>query len=259
MNGTFENSTFSLDNNICVLIPVYNSGALIQNVIASLLAKKVNILVVNDGSTDNTENFIKEFLPKIHYISYPINKGKGYALQQGFAEALRLGYRFAITMDADGQHKAEDLIYFAEQFSSTPNAILLGVRNFNQENMSSSSRFANKFSNFWFMLQTALKISDTQTGYRMYPLQQIKNIHLLTQGYATELELLVKARWRNISIKEVPINVYYPPRNERVSHFRPGKDFLKISLLNTYLCVLAIIYGYPSLLLRKIGKTIHKA
>ena len=187
MNGTFENSTFSLDNNICVLIPVYNSGALIQNVIASLLAKKVNILVVNDGSTDNTENFIKEFLPKIHYISYPINKGKGYALQQGFAEALRLGYRFAITMDADGQHKAEDLIYFAEQFSSTPNAILLGVRNFNQENMSSSSRFANKFSNFWFMLQTALKISDTQTGYRMYPLQQIKNIHLLTQGYATEL------------------------------------------------------------------------
>ncbi len=249
----------NLPDNICVLIPVYNSGALIDDVIGSLLSRRIKVLVVNDGSTDDTESVIKKFLLEIHYLGYKTNKGKGYALRQGFAMARQLGYEYVITMDADGQHKADDLSRFAQAFTQSHNSILLGVRNFNQKNMSSASKFANKFSNFWFMVQTAMKLSDTQTGYRLYPLNGIKNIHLLTKGYATELELLVKARWRNIPIKEVPIHVYYPPRNERVSHFKPAKDFFKISLLNTYLCLLAIVYGYPSLFIRKIIHTINKA
>jgi hypothetical protein len=112
--------------------------------------------------------------------------------------------------------------------------------------------FANKFSNFWFMVQTGKRLPDTQTGFRVYPLHKIGNMRLFTNRYEAELEMLVCSAWRNIPIVSQPINVYYPPINERISHFRGGKDFFRISVLNTILCVFAIIYGYPSMLIRKL-------
>jgi len=239
---------------ICVIIPVYNSEKLVEKVIKSVLQHIQNVIVVNDGSTDGTLDAIRHcgLDGNITLVSYEKNRGKGYALQQGFKRASALGFTHAVTMDADGQHLAADIATMVQKSEQQPDAIIVGVRKFDNPNMPKSSVFANKFSNFWFTVQTGKHLSDTQTGFRVYPLKKISKIHLFTRRYEAELELLVRSAWRNVPIVPQPINVFYPPVNERVSHFRGGKDFFRISVLNTVLCFLAVIWGYPSMLVYKL-------
>ena len=240
---------------ICVIIPVYNSENLIANVLKSVLQYTENVIIVNDGSTDETLEVVLNSIRAKHshgiqIVTYGKNKGKGYALQQGFKRALELGFTHAITMDADGQHLAGDLEIMTKVSENKPNALIIGTRKFDNPNMPQGNRFANNFSNFWFTVQTGKRLPDTQTGFRVYPLQKIGKMCLFTNRYEAELEILVRSAWRNISIVSQPINVYYPPVNERLSHFRRGKDFFRISVLNTVLCILAVVWGYPSMFLR---------
>ena len=107
-------------------------------------------------------------------------------------------------------------------------------------------------------MQTARRLPDTQTGFRVYPLKKIGRHNPLNNRYEAELEILVRCAWRNVKIKSCPINVYYPPQEERVSHFRPTADFARISVLNTVLCLLAVVYGYPSMGIRKLIKLLKK-
>ena len=240
---------------ICVIIPVYNSGNLIIDVIKSVMQYTKNLIVVNDGSTDGTLDALCHcgFDPQspdenVTLISYKKNRGKGYALKQAFRRALELGFTHAITMDADGQHLASNLEIMTKLAENKPDALIVGARKFDNPNMPQGSRFANKFSNFWFMVQTGSRLPDTQTGFRVYPLHEIEKMHLFTNRYEAELEILVRSAWRSIPIISQPVDVYYPPINERVSHFRGGKDFFRISVLNTVLCFFAVVYGYPSML-----------
>ena len=236
---------------VCIIIPVYNSENLIADVLKSVLQHAENVIVVNDGSTDGTLFVLKKF-HEITLISYTKNRGKGYALQCGFRKAAEMGFTHAVTMDADGQHLATDIAILVQAAEKQPDAIIVGARKFNNPNMPQGSIFANNFSNFWFMVQTGKRLPDTQTGFRVYPLQKIGKMRLFTNRYEAELEMLVRSAWRNIPIISQPIDVYYPPINERLSHFRAGKDFFRISVLNTFLCFFAVVYGYPSMSLRKI-------
>ena len=122
------------------------------------------------------------------------------------------------------------------------------------ENMPQGNRFANRFSNFWFTVQTAHRLPDTQTGYRLYPLERMHGLRPTFDRYEAELEMLVRAAWRGIELIPVGVNVVYPPKGERISHFKPTADFVRISLLNTALCVLAAVYGYPRMALHRLFK-----
>lgn len=246
-----------LTNDICIVIPTYNNERTIASVIESVLPYSSNVIVVNDGSTDTTDSILKTFADKITIVSYVPNHGKGYALQQAFAEAKKRSYKTAITLDADGQHKASDLPLFAQAIKENPDALIIGSRSFDQPNMPSKNSFANRFSNFWFTVQTSISLPDTQTGYRAYPLVAMKYKGPLNNRYEAELEMLVRCAWKAIPLIPINIDVYYPPKEERVSHFRPTKDFVRISLLNTCLCFIAIAYGYPSMWLRKLWKKMH--
>ena len=237
---------------VCILIPAYNCGKTIEHVLKSVLQCSADVIVVNDGSTDNTESILSSFGENIILISYKKNKGKGYALKQGFDEAIRRGFSYVLTLDSDGQHLAEDINTFTDAAAQHPNTLMVGARSFDNPNMPQGNIFANKFSNFWFTLQTAYKFPDTQSGYRLYPLGKMGKMRPFTNRYEAELELLVRCAWRGISIIAVPIKVYYPDKEERISHFRPKKDFFRISLLNALFCVLAIVYGYPSMFIRKL-------
>ncbi|MDR1181655.1 MAG: glycosyltransferase family 2 protein [Bacteroidales bacterium] len=236
---------------ICIIIPTYNCEKTIRNIVESVLTYTSNIIVINDGSVDNTANILSLFEERITVISYPKNRGKGYALKQGFDEACKRGFSYALTIDSDGQHSVKDIPSFIEAMQQHPDALIVGARSFNHPNMPQGNVFANKFSNFWFTLQTANKFPDTQSGYRLYPLKKMKQMRPFTRRYEAELELLVRCAWKNIPILPLPIQVYYPVKEERVSHFRPKKDFIRISLLNTILCPLAIIYGYPAMLIER--------
>lgn len=242
----------------CLIIPTYNNASTLVDVVERSLAVCADVIVVNDGSTDQTYDLLAA-MDNVTVVSYTPNRGKGHALCEGFRKARTMGFDYAITLDADGQHFPEDI----QNLLSTLNGeidkgnekvLVVGSRNLNAPGMPSGNTFANKFSNFWFAVQTAQRLPDTQTGFRIYPLHHLPNLSLITSRYESELELLVFSAWRNVRIVPSPVRVYYPPAEERVSHFRPFADFARISVLNTFLCIAALVYGFPSMLIRRILK-----
>lgn len=238
---------------ICIIIPTYNNEITIGKIVDECKKWSDDVIVVNDGSTDSTSSILSSYKANgVTVIDYRINKGKGYALKTAFKYALAKQYVYAITIDADGQHFASDIPAFVHAVEKFPNTLIVGSRNLNAEGMPLENTFANKFSNFWFSVQTLQCIPDTQTGFRLYPLQRMGRMWWLTSKYEAELEMLVFAAWHGIKLTPIPINVFYPPIEERVSHFRPIADFVRISVLNTFLCFGAVLYGIPKLLLYKV-------
>ncbi len=247
------------ENKIALLIPTYNNAQTLESVIAEAVQYSETVILVNDGSNDETAEILSRWKEKLQLVSYSPNKGKGNALKEGFLKAKTLGIESVITLDSDGQHKFSDLPLFVEAHKENPKAFIIGSRSFDNPNMPSGNNFANRFSNFWFHIQTLQKLPDTQTGYRLYPLKNIGFITPFNKRYEAELEILVRCAWKLVPLKPISIHVYYPPKEERVSHFRPGKDFFRISVLNTFLCLIAIVYGYPSMAIRWIVRKIKKS
>ena len=232
-------------------MPTFNNAGTLRDVVERTLQFCPDVIVVNDGCTDTSAKILSSFGEKITIVDYGKNRGKGYALKRGFKKAKELGFDYAITIDSDGQHFPEDIPLFINALEQHPNALIVGSRNLNQENMPEKNTFANKFSNFWFKIQTGVNLPDTQTGYRLYPLKNLPNLRFLTSRYEAELELLVGAAWRGTDLIPIKINVFYPKAEERVTHFRPFWDFFRISVLNTFLCIFAIVYGLPSRAIRR--------
>jgi len=248
---------------ICVIVPTYNNHTTVLQVLDRLQPFAEDIMVVNDGSTDDTLALLKGYKQQIHIVSYDQNQGKGHALRTGFRKAKEMGFDYAITIDSDGQHYPEDLPHFVQKLKECmaqgrPDVIIVGNRKLQQENMPGGNTFANYFSNFWFALQTWQCLPDTQTGYRLYPLHHLHGLNLITARYEAELEFMVFAAWHGVKLESTPIRVYYPPREERVTHFRPCKDFVRIFILNTILFFSSFLCGWWMMgyhwLLRKCRK-----
>lgn len=249
------------EESLCVVVPTYNNASTVAGVVERTYEYVRNIIIVNDGSTDTTSEILRELQQRlpVTVVSLPANCGKGRALTEGFKKAKEMGFRYAVTIDSDGQHFPEDIPLLVEAAEKNPDAIIVGSRNLEGKDMSGGSLFANKFSNFWLCVQTGCRLPDTQTGFRLYPLHSLYGLNFITSRYESELELLVYALWHGVKAVPVPINVYYPPREERVSHFRPGKDFTRISILNTVLCIGAVVYGYPRKLLSFLKAFVYSA
>ena len=238
------------ERGICVVIPTYNNAGTIVDVVRRSKEQCDDVIVVCDGCTDDTVALLQQ-VDGITIVSYPHNGGKGIALKRGFQKALKEGFSYAITLDADGQHFPEDIHIFLEANIDHPEAIIVGQRKgMDSVERTSGSKFANSFSNFWFCVQTGHRLADTQTGYRLYPLKKLPCLSLLTSRYEAELELMVFSSWQGVEIVSKEVNVFYPPKEERVSHFRPIKDFSRIFVLNTCFSILAIVYAYPLKLFR---------
>ena len=246
------------ERGICVVIPTYNNGGTIGRVVTGALEQCRDVIVVNDGSSDATAGILGDMKAEgMTVVTLDRNSGKGAALKAGFRKALEKGFSYAITLDGDGQHYPEDIATMLRANQEHPGALILGSRRMEGADRSKGSSFANRFSNFWLWMQTGRHLDDTQTGYRLYPLKKLHCLSLLTSRYEAELELLVFASWHGVELVPVPVNVYYPPREERVSHFRPGMDFARISVLNTVLCFLAVVYGLPLRLWRFVMKYVR--
>lgn len=245
-----------IGEDICVIIPTYNNEKTLARVIDGVLeyVDQSQLILVNDGSTDSTSEIIHSFnLSSDHILVNEPNKGKGYSLRKAFKLALELGFESAITIDSDGQHFPEDLVKFEEMNRKHPGAVIMGSRNLSEAGAPSKSSFGNKFSNFWFKVETGITLPDTQTGYRLYPLKPLQKVKLITSRFETEIEVIVKLAWRYVEFYPVAINVKYD-MDERVSHFRPFKDFFRISVLNSYLCLLAWTFYLPRLILHRVKK-----
>lgn len=236
---TIKKELLELMVNPLVVIPIYNHGKTLRNIAERSLATGYDVLIVDDGSTDDGVNTVRD-LP-VSIITHKQNKGKGQAILTAANEAKILGKTHIITIDSDGQHFPEEIPLFVTAINKSPRAIIIGCRDFNGENIPNSSKFGRNFSNFWLRVQTGIKISDVQSGFRAYPVEIFPVLKTTERRYAFEVEILVKAAWAGFTLKDQPIRVHYPHPSERISHFKALKDNIQISLLNTRLTARAFL------------------
>ncbi len=234
---------------VCVIVPTFNNCDTVTGVVEKAKTYCKNVIVVNDGSTDTTRQLLQN-IEGITLISYDNNQGKGFAMKTAFAKAIELGFNYAITIDSDGQHNADDIPVFLEKLDAEGESMIIGERNMDQPGIPAKSNFGRKFSNFWFWVETGIRNNDTQSGFRMYPLLPLKSIKLFTRKFEFEIESIVRLAWKGIPVTSVPVKVVYLPKETRISHFRPFRDFTRISILNTFLVFLAFLYFRPILYLR---------
>ena len=207
-----------------IVIPAYNHGRQVGGVVEKTLRLGLPVIVVDDGSTDSTPQVLAS-LSGVTVIRHKENQGKGASLLTGFAAALQLA-DWAITIDADGQHNPEDILSLIQAVPEGQRPLVVGKREgMEHGNVPWTSRWGRRFSNFWVWASCGRWFSDSQSGFRVYPLPETLHLGTRARRYQFEVEILVLAVWRGIPIIEVPVHALYGPVEERVSHFRPWLDF----------------------------------
>jgi glycosyltransferase involved in cell wall biosynthesis len=210
------------------VIPVYNHAGTVAQVVKNAQAMGYPVFVVDDGSTDTTYGQIKE-IADIQILRHEQNQGKGAAIITGFAAASNVA-DWAITIDADGQHYPEDARKLIKTIPKKIRPIVVGARaGMEGKHVPWTSSFGRKFSNFWVRTSGGPAISDSQSGFRIYPLPEALNLKTKARRFQFEVEILVQASRDGIPVIEAPVRVNYNPNGERISHFRPFVDFLRNS------------------------------
>lgn len=207
-----------------VVIPVYNHGQAVIQVIRRTLRLGIPVFVVDDGSTDGTGEVLRSVLG-IHLLRHRFNRGKGAALVTGMSVAASMA-DWAITLDGDGQHDPNDAISLVKAIPANTRPIVLGKRML-MKDAPWTSRFGRRFSNFWVWVSGGRLLSDSQSGFRVYPLPEVLNLGVKARKYDFEIEVLAKAAWRGITVVEAPVRVDYHTQSPRVSHFHPLWDFVR--------------------------------
>ena len=223
-----------------LIIPLYNHEEKVADVVLGVLKLGWPVFVVDDGSTDSSYERIKA-IDGIAILRHRENEGKGAAIRTGFAAAAQVA-DWAVTIDADGQHHPEDVTRLIRAIPENQRPIIIGRR----EGMLTpdipwTSRFGRQFSNFWVRLSGGPRMTDSQSGMRLYPLPEAMNLKVKARRFQFEVEILVKANWRGIPVIEAPIRVTYQPGSGRVSHFRPFVDFLRNSSTFSRLIFMRIV------------------
>jgi len=224
----------------CCVIPVFNHASTVHAVIERTRAVMPDVLVVDDGSEDI--NLAEHYAGTgIEVIRHPRNMGKGAALLTAIRTLAPRGYDYMITLDADAQHDPEDIPRFLPLLERNDWTLVAGVRDFSVPNVPGRSKFGRAFSNFWFFVETGRKISDSQSGFRAYPLQYVSKIKCSSLHYTFETELLTRCMWAGLELAEVPISTHYDPPGERISHFQPFRDNWRMTWLHTRLVLRRLI------------------
>lgn len=228
---------------VIVLIPTYNNAPKLAGVIEDVLQYTHNILIVNDNSTDETPEILEKY-NQLDILQLEKNRGRGAAVLEGFRQAIEQGYKYAITINSDGQYLASELHSFLDKIEEQPGAMIVGARNMEETvGVPGGSSFGNKYSNFWFKLETGKMLPDIESSFRLYPLDQIKNMRFFTTHDEFEIESLVRLSWRGVLILWLPIEVENP--EDRITHSRKIWDLFRITVLNSVLVIIALFWIKP--------------
>jgi glycosyltransferase involved in cell wall biosynthesis len=207
---------------VCVVIPTYNEAHSITGLIQQLRRQNLEILVVDDGSRDNTSRLALSAGAKV--IRNEINSGKGRSLRKGFAYALKNGFDAVITMDGDGQHLPEDIPLFMRLAGSCDKAIFVGNRMHKIKGMPWMRVFTNKFMSWLISCLVKQEIPDTQCGFRLIKRELLERLNLRTYKYETESEVLIKAARLGFTVKSIPVSTVYSNGRSRI---HPVMDTLR--------------------------------
>ncbi len=221
----------ALKKDIAILIPAYNEGKYIQDVIKDCSSYGLDIIVVNDGSSDNTLELLAQIEPEIDstliILDHGYNKGKGAAIKTGLDYIAGNHYQGFITIDADGQHAVHEIaafIDYVKEYNSF-DLIIIGSRFSDTKGMPFIRLFVNVFTSWIISRIAGKKIEDVQSGFRYIGTNTLKNIDLKTKNFDTEPEMVLRASWAGVDIKNIPIKTIY--LEEFKSHVSPFKDTIK--------------------------------
>ena len=215
------------------VIPCLDGAPTLRAVVEGVRPHVAQTIVVDDGSRDDTVAIARRSGSVV--VRHLRNLGKGAAIMTGLAEARARGFGHAVLLDADGQHPPENVPRLLEEARAHPAALIIGARDFRGQPVPRASRFGRRFSNFWVWLETGLRLQDTQSGLRIYPVPEILALHVPPSRFEWEVEVIVRAAWGGLSVREIDASVFYPPPAERRSHYRKVEDSLLISLLHVRL------------------------
>ena len=219
-------------NNVVVLVPALNEALRIRDVVTGALAHCANVIVVDDGSDDDTCARIAD-LPVI-VLRHPRRMGKGASLRDGFAEALRRGFEGVLTMDGDGQHAADDIPRLLDAGNRHPGAVIIGARLRKRSQQPLYRRLANEFGDWGIAWGTGYQIADSQSGQRLYPAAVAALDEVPGEDFVFEAQILISAARRlGTRCVSVPIESRYKSVHSteefRASHFKPFRDFSRIT------------------------------
>jgi glycosyltransferase involved in cell wall biosynthesis len=240
-----------------VLIPSYNSGALVLRTAREALAQWAPVWVVIDGSTDGTSEQLQACAasePNLRVLVLPVNRGKGAAVLHGLRDARRLGYTHALTMDADGQHPASHIGDFMAASQRAPEAMVLGVPQFDAS-APALRRRGRRISNWWANLETlGAGVQDSLFGFRVYPIAPLIDVmqarHFMRR-FDFDPEAAVRLVWAGVPALNLPAPVrYLTPAEGGVSHFNYLRDNVLLTGMHVRLMV-EFVLRLPLLLLRR--------
>ena len=198
---------------VCVIIPAYNEATAIGGVIKDVYrifkksAYRLSVVVINDGSTDFTARVAKKSGAIV--ISHIVNSGAGGATATGLRYAKKYGYDITITMDADGQHAAKDILKGVTEIDNTDIDLLIGSRLINAEGMSRVKIIGNKGLSLITFLLFHIRSTDSQSGLRVFSKRALEKLYWKTNGYEFCSEMLWRASQLNLNISEYPIQAIY--------------------------------------------------
>jgi glycosyltransferase involved in cell wall biosynthesis len=209
-------------HDVCVLIPAYNEEKNITRIVEAVKKLGVSVLVVDDGSRDETPLKIKSL--DVHAILSSVNEGKGASLRKGFEWFLGQNYSALVMMDADGQHDPEELPLFIKALEQEGTDLVVGNRMGNPQNMPALRRITNRFMSSVISLIARQPIPDTQCGYRAIRRQALEKIKLHTTNFEIESEMLLEAARHKLGIRSVAIRSVYEGGH---SHIHPLPDTMR--------------------------------
>jgi glycosyltransferase involved in cell wall biosynthesis len=207
---------------ICILIPTYNESKAIGDLVASIRKYNLDVVVVDDGSKDNTADIAKENGAAV--IIHKKNKGKGASLKTGFKHTLENGYEATIVIDGDGQHDPGDIERFIQTAQSTGADFIIGNRMEDPATMPWVRRLTNRWMSKFISDICGQYIPDTQCGFRFIRSNLLRSVDLISSKYETESEILIRAGRRKFKIASLPIKSTY---KGEVSMIHPVKDALR--------------------------------
>ena len=222
-------------SDVAALIPAYEAGKTVADVVAGARAHVTRVIVVDDGSRDDTA--ARAAAAGADILRHTDNAGKGAALLTGLRALAADGVARALTMDADGQHLAAEVPALLAASDAEPRAIVVGVRRKAGHTIRRLNRFGNWIADALLRRIAGRPLPDTQSGFRVYPVAATLALGARGTRYDFETEVLLRAARRGMPLVGVPVAVHYPPVAERVSHYRPGRDTVRI--IETVLRVLA--------------------
>ncbi|MFA5089462.1 MAG: glycosyltransferase family 2 protein [Candidatus Omnitrophota bacterium] len=200
---------------ICVIIPTYNEAASIADLVKSIRGYSLDVLVIDDGSLDDTSVLAEKNGATV--IINPFNQGKGASLIKGFQYAMDKDYDAVITMDGDGQHSVSDIPYFIRLAGYSDSGVLIGNRMINTKNMPLIRFATNKFLSFLISFTARQLIPDTQCGFRLIKREVLEKINLTTYKYETETEILLQASSLGFKIESIPVKTIYEGQASRIN------------------------------------------